>query len=160
MRKLFLALVPLLLVLAACAKAPSGRAKTVTVFMWSEYIDPALLERFEKETGQKVVLDTYENTETMMSKIASASDLYDVVVVSDHAVRTLSGKGTFRQLDLGKIPNAKNVMNQRKVLMPARSPTSGLMVASMATGTTMVKTMKMIFQTKMLERALFEMATS
>jgi len=93
--------------LASCAKqAP----KTVTVYMWSEYIDPELLERFEKETGQKVVLDTYENTETMMSKIASASDLYDVVVVSDHAVRTLSGKGTFRQLDLKKIPNAKNVM--------------------------------------------------
>jgi spermidine/putrescine transport system substrate-binding protein len=94
-------------VLASCAKqAP----KAVTVYMWSEYIDPALLEQFEKETGQKVVLDTYENTETMMSKIASASDLYDVVVVSDHAVRTLSGKGTFRQLDLRKIPNAKNVM--------------------------------------------------
>lgn len=93
--------------LTSCAKqAP----KTVTVYMWSEYIDPELLERFEKETGQKVVLDTYENTETMMSKIASASDLYDVVVVSDHAVRTLSGKGTFRQLDLKKIPNAKNVM--------------------------------------------------
>jgi spermidine/putrescine transport system substrate-binding protein len=93
--------------LVSCAKASP---KTVTVYMWSEYIDPALLERFEKETGQKVVLDTYENTETMMAKIASASDLYDVVVVSDHAVRTLSGKGTFRQLDLKKIPNAKNVM--------------------------------------------------
>jgi spermidine/putrescine transport system substrate-binding protein len=96
-----------LTLLASCARqAP----KTVTVYMWSEYIDPALLEQFEKETGQKVVLDTYENTETMMSKIASASDLYDVVVVSDHAVRTLSGKGTFRQLDLKRIPNAKNVM--------------------------------------------------
>jgi spermidine/putrescine transport system substrate-binding protein len=93
--------------LASCAKPA---AKTVTVYMWSEYIDPELLVRFEKETGQKVVLDTYENTETMMAKIASASDLYDVVVVSDHAVRTLSGKGTFRQLDLKKIPNAKNVM--------------------------------------------------
>lgn len=93
--------------LAACVKqAP----KTVTVYMWSEYIDPELLEQFEKETGLAVVLDVYENTETMMSKIASASDLYDVVVVSDHAVRTLSGKGTFRELDLKKIPNAKNVM--------------------------------------------------
>jgi spermidine/putrescine transport system substrate-binding protein len=103
--------------LASCAKqAP----KTVTVYMWSEYIDPALLEQFEKETGQKVVLDTYENTETMMSKIASASDLYDVVIVSDHAVRTLSGKGTFRQLDLSKIPNAKNVMARFRA--PAYDP--------------------------------------
>ena len=108
MRKLFLALVPFVL-LAACARAPSGRAKNVTVFMWSEYIDPELLERFEKETGLKVVLDTYENTETMMSKVASAGDQYDVVVISDHAIRTMASKGTFRQLDPAKIPNAKNV---------------------------------------------------
>jgi spermidine/putrescine transport system substrate-binding protein len=108
MRKLtLLAIAAALGLLASCAKqAP----KNVTVYMWSEYIDPALLERFEKETGQKVVLDTYENTETMMSKIASASDQYDMLVVSDHAVPTLAGKGTFRQLDLKKIPNAKNVM--------------------------------------------------
>ena len=59
-----------LTLLASCAKqAP----KTVTVYMWSEYIDPELLVQFEKETGQKVVLDTYENTETMMAKLASAS---------------------------------------------------------------------------------------
>jgi spermidine/putrescine transport system substrate-binding protein len=120
MRKLFLALVPLLLVLAACARAPSGRAKTVTVFMWSEYIDPALLERFEKETGLKVVLDTYENTETMMSKVASAGDQYDVVVVSDHAIRTMASKGTFRQLDRAKIPNAKNVLPRFRA--PAYDP--------------------------------------
>jgi spermidine/putrescine transport system substrate-binding protein len=98
-----------LLCIIAAVSCARQAPKTVTVFMWSEYIDPALLERFEKETGLKVVLDTYENTETMMSKVAGAGDQYDVVVVSDHAVRTMSGKGTFRPLDLSKIPNSKNV---------------------------------------------------
>jgi len=107
-KTLALTLIPLLL-LAACAKGPAGRAKTVTVFMWSEYIDPALVERFEKETGLKVLLDTYENTETMMSKVASAGDQYDVVVVSDHAIRTMASRGTFRALDKSKLPNARNV---------------------------------------------------
>ena len=77
--------------------------------MWSEYIDPALVEAFEKESGLKVVLDTYENTETMMSKVVSAGGQYDVVVMSDHAVRTMGKKGVLRPLDLAKIPNAKNV---------------------------------------------------
>ncbi len=54
--------------LSGCARS----GQTLSVFMWSEYIDPELVERFEKETGLKVVLDTYENTETMMSKMASA----------------------------------------------------------------------------------------
>jgi spermidine/putrescine transport system substrate-binding protein len=107
MRKL-IAVMACILAVAACQKqAPAP--KTVTVFMWSDYIDPALLERFEQDTGLKVVLDTYENTETMMSKVASAGDQYDVVVVSDHAIRTMSGTGTFKPLDLTKIPNAKNV---------------------------------------------------
>lgn len=116
-------IVPLLLAAALCAAcsrpskdaaagapAAAKAAGQVTVYMWSEYIDPALVERFQKETGLKVVLDTYENTETMMSKLSSAGDQYDVVVVSDHAVRTLSGKGAFLPLDLSKVPNAGNVM--------------------------------------------------
>jgi spermidine/putrescine transport system substrate-binding protein len=89
--------------------AAAGAPSTVTVFMWSEYIDPALVERFQKETGLKVVLDTYENTETMMSKVASAGDQYDVVVISDHAIPVMAAKGAFRALDRGKIPNAKNI---------------------------------------------------
>jgi spermidine/putrescine transport system substrate-binding protein len=109
-----------LLTLGALASCTKQAPKAVTVYMWSEYIDPDLLERFEKETGQKVVLDTYENTETMMSKIASSADQYDVLVVSDHAVPTLAGKGTFRQLDLRKIPNAKNVMARFRT--PAYDP--------------------------------------
>jgi len=105
---------PLLLALAALelAMSLSGCArsgKTLSVFMWSEYIDPELVERFEKEQKLKVVLDTYENTETMMSKVASAGDQYDVVVMSDHAVRTMIKQGKLAALDLSKIPNAGNV---------------------------------------------------
>jgi spermidine/putrescine transport system substrate-binding protein len=90
---------------AGCARTE----KTLSVFMWSEYIDPELVERFEKQAGVKVVLDTYENTETMMSKVASAGSLYDMVVMSDHAVRTMIKKGQLAPLDLAKIPNAGNV---------------------------------------------------
>jgi spermidine/putrescine transport system substrate-binding protein len=116
MRKLIPFVIPLLLI-AACSKpAP----KTVTVFMWSEYMDPALIERFEKETGLKIVLDTYENTESMMSKVATAGDQYDVVVVSDHAIPTMAAKGAFQALDLAKIPNAKNV--SARFVKPAYDP--------------------------------------
>jgi spermidine/putrescine transport system substrate-binding protein len=117
--------------LAACSRQPggsaggagsgkTGRGGSVTVFMYSEYIDPALVERFQKETGLKVVLDTYENTETMMSKVASAGDQYDMVVVSDHAIPTMASKGAFRPLDLAKVPNAKNV--DARFAKPAYDP--------------------------------------
>ena len=104
---------------AGCAKSKGG---SVTVYMWSEYIDPELVERFQKEANATVVLDTYENTETMMSKVASASNQYDVVVMSDHAVRTMISTGVLGTLDLGKIPNAKNIAARFR--SPAYDPES------------------------------------
>jgi spermidine/putrescine transport system substrate-binding protein len=91
------------------ASGCSRSGKTLSLFIWSEYIDPALVERFEKEQKLKVVIDTYENTETMMSKVASAGSQYDVVVMSDHAVRTMIKQGLLAPLDPSKIPNAGNV---------------------------------------------------
>jgi spermidine/putrescine transport system substrate-binding protein len=102
-------LLPAVIVLAALASGCARSGRTLSVFMWSEYIDPALVERFEKQAGVKVMLDTYENTETMMSKVASAGSQYDLVVMSDHAVRTMIKKGLLAPLDLSKIPNAGNV---------------------------------------------------
>jgi len=98
-----------LLAMSLLAAGCSRPEKTLAVFMWSEYIDPELVQRFEAEQKLKVVLDTYENTETMMSKVASAGSLYDVVVMSDHAVRTMIKPGKLAALDLAKIPNAGNV---------------------------------------------------
>jgi spermidine/putrescine transport system substrate-binding protein len=130
MKRIIAILLPLALAVACSRQAPSGNTAStagakavkgsVTVFMWSEYIDPKLVERFQKETGLTVVLDTYENTETMMSKVASAGDQYDVLVVSDHAIRTMASQGAFRPLDLSRIPNAKNV--SARFLKPAYDP--------------------------------------
>jgi len=102
-------LLPAILALTALAFGCARAGKTLSVFIWSEYIDPELVERFEKEQKLKVVLDTYENTETMMSKVASAGGQYDVVVMSDHAVRTMIKQGLLAPLDLSNIPNAGNV---------------------------------------------------
>jgi spermidine/putrescine transport system substrate-binding protein len=45
-----------------------------------------------------------------MSKVASAGDQYDVVVMSDHAIRVMASQGILAPLDLSRVPNAKNVM--------------------------------------------------
>ena len=40
-------------------RATLAQDKVVNVYNWSDYIDPAILEDFTKETGIKVVYDTY-----------------------------------------------------------------------------------------------------
>lgn len=89
----------------------SASAGELNVYSWSEYIDPAIVESFEKSSGLKVRIDVYEDTETMLAKMQhqEGDKLYDVVIVSDHAVPVLSSLKLIRPLDAAKVPNAANV---------------------------------------------------
>ena len=93
-----------------CSKKGSqDQPQQVTVYMYSEYIDPALVARFEERTGIKVRLDVYETTEDMMAKVKQSPGQYDVIVVSDHAIGVLAKLGALGRLDLSRVPQAANV---------------------------------------------------
>jgi spermidine/putrescine transport system substrate-binding protein len=96
---------------ASPAPAEAGTPKELRVYMWSEYIDPALLEDFQAATGVRVIVDAYEDTETMIAKLQhqEGDKLYDLVVVSDHAVPVLARLGKIRPLDRSRVPNLSNV---------------------------------------------------
>ena len=93
------------------ASSPGEGAAQLNVYMWSEYIDPAICEAFERDTGIKVRLDYYEATEEMMAKLqqAGGDTQYDVVVASDHAIPVLAAAGTIRPLEAAKLPNLANI---------------------------------------------------
>lgn len=96
---------------APSEKSEGAAATQVNVYMYSEYIDPELLEEFERRTGVEVRLAVYETTEEMMAKLqqAGGASQYDVVVVSDHAVPVLAKLDLIQKLDREKIPNAQNI---------------------------------------------------
>ncbi|MCA3589507.1 MAG: spermidine/putrescine ABC transporter substrate-binding protein PotF, partial [Methylocystis sp.] len=62
---------------------PTGLAvaqeKVVNVYNWNDYIDPKVLEDFTKETGIKVVYDTYDNNEIVETKMLAGKSGYDIV---------------------------------------------------------------------------------
>lgn len=90
--------------------ASGGAHQAVTVLMYSEYIDPAMVEDFEKETGMPLRIEVYEAQEEMIAKLQAGGDaLYDVVVASDVVVRQLAGLGLVAPLDRGLVPNLGNV---------------------------------------------------
>lgn len=49
------------------AKNQSGTGK-IYVYNWGEYIDPKLIKNFQKETGIKVVYETFDSNEAMEAK--------------------------------------------------------------------------------------------
>ncbi|KQT61423.1 spermidine/putrescine ABC transporter substrate-binding protein [Methylobacterium sp. Leaf456] len=106
LRGLSAALAALPLVVAGGARAEE---RVVNIYNWSDYIDPKVLEDFSKETGIKVVYDTYDNNEVLETKLLAGKSGYDVVVPSGPFLQRLIKAGVFLPLDKTKIPNLKNV---------------------------------------------------
>ena len=78
-------------------------------YNWSDYIDPAVLEIFTKETGIKVRYDTFDANETLETKLLAGKSGYDVVVPTAYFLERQIMAGVFQKLDKSKLPNLKNV---------------------------------------------------
>ena len=83
--------------------------RTLNVYNWSDYVDPKVLQDFTKETGIKVVYDTYDTNEILETKLLAGKSGYDLVVPSGPFLQRLIKAGVFQKLDKAKLPNAKNL---------------------------------------------------
>jgi len=93
--------------IAAPAAAQSGRV--VNVYNWSDYIDPNVIEDFTKQTGIKVVYDTFDANETLETKLLAGKSGYDVVVPTAYFLERQIKAGVFQKLDKSKLSNIGNV---------------------------------------------------
>src|SRR5918911_584211 len=100
----------------------SAQERTVNVYNWSDYIDPKVLEDFTKETGVKVLYDTYDNNEIVETKLLAGKSGYDIVVPSGPFLQRLITAGVFQRLDKAKLPNLQHmwpeVMQRLQVFDP------------------------------------------
>ncbi len=99
-------------VAASVMLAGTALAEEVHVYNWSDYIEPSLLKKFEKETGIKVVYDTFDSNEVLETKLLAGQTGYDVVVPSGTFLARQIKAGVFMKLDKSKLPNLKNVWPQ------------------------------------------------
>lgn len=93
----------------AVPAAPAAEEPVLNVYNWAEYISPATVERFEKETGIKVNLSFYDSNETMLAKLEAGAREYDVVFPSDYMVQIMIRKDFFLPLDKSLLPNATHL---------------------------------------------------
>ncbi len=112
MRKLLVIALTVVLSLASAGWATRAWAgqKQLKVFIWSEYIDPQIPKNFEKATGIKVTIDTYESNEDMMAKLMAGGDSqYDIIVPSEYIIPSLVHLHLVQKLNHALIPNLKNL---------------------------------------------------
>jgi len=89
-------------------------AKELYVYGWFGTIPDAIIKKFTKETGIVVYLSSYENNETMYSKLMLLGNQpsYDIVIPSTYFIEKMAKKNFLLDLDISKIPNLKNI-NQK-----------------------------------------------
>jgi putrescine transport system substrate-binding protein len=94
-----------LLLLSPSAKAEE---RTVNFYNWSNYVAPGVLEDFTRETGIKVVYDTFDANETLETRLLAGKSGYDVVVPTAYFLQRQITANVFQKLDKSKLPNLAN----------------------------------------------------
>jgi len=84
-------------------------ANTLTVYNWGDYIDPDLIDEFQRQTGIRVVYETFDSNEAMLTKIAHGGTAFDIVIPSDYAINKMKAEGMLIPLDHSKIPNLEHI---------------------------------------------------
>ncbi|MBP5397124.1 MAG: ABC transporter substrate-binding protein [Bacteroidales bacterium] len=113
-----------LLVLAAIVLAAvscsSSRDSVLKVYNWSDYIDETVLGEFEQwykdQTGEeiKVVYQTFDVNEIMLSKIEKGHEDFDVICPSDYVIERMLNEGLLIPLDFASLPDSINyIANNR-----------------------------------------------
>ena len=93
----------------AAAGPPGSGPKVVHVYNWSDYVDPAVLERFSAESGIEVRYDVFDSNEVLETKLLTGRSGYDLVVPSAYFLERQITAGVFRPLERSKLPNLANI---------------------------------------------------
>ena len=109
--------------LAACGSKPAEEAKVdpaapaidtdaekvLNVYNWSDYIEPTVIESFEKDTGIKVNYEVMDSNELLETKLLAGRTGYDVVAPSASFLARQIKANIYQKLDKSKLPNLKNM---------------------------------------------------
>jgi spermidine/putrescine transport system permease protein len=83
--------------------------RVLNLYIWSNYIAPETLARFESRHGVKVNVDLYDSNEALLAKLQAGNAGYDVVCPSDYSVEVLRAQGLLQTLDRSALPHLGNV---------------------------------------------------
>ncbi|MBK5939848.1 hypothetical protein CCR96_11470 [Halochromatium roseum] len=127
-------LVPVLLASAALAEEPQGTSAWATkaptrelrVLTWPEYLDPALVDMFEREFKARVRFDYFESDDARdRFVVQSDGQGFEIAVLDSSAIASYQRRGWIRPIDVAQVPNLRHI---DKAIDQAYPETSGYAV--------------------------------
>lgn len=97
----------LAVILATGSASAEGK---LSIYHWFEYIPQELLDKFTKETGIEVTMDTFDSNEAMLASLKAGSlGTYDVAVPSDYMVKIMLDSGMLQSFESSELKNFGNI---------------------------------------------------
>jgi len=95
---------------AVATPAAAAEQRELVLLNWSEYLDPELVEKFEKQYGVKVKEVYYESDEERdKMMIDSDGKGYDLVLVDGTSIKTYVKRGWIAPLSERDLPNTRHI---------------------------------------------------
>lgn len=91
------------------AQVKIAQERVVNLYAWADYFDPKVLDDFTKETGIKIVYDTYDTSEALDAHLALGRSGYDVVVLSGPLLQKAIANDLLLKLNRAKLPAARGL---------------------------------------------------
>ncbi len=104
----------------------SSSGPELHVYTWGDFLNPGVIERFEKEYQCTVVLDTYDSNESMYAKLKAGASGYDIIFPTGYILEIMQEQKMVLDLDPEKLPNLKHVDHEYLTLLDAKEYSSGV----------------------------------
>ena len=106
----------IVVLLCSCYNRSESRENILKIYNWADYIGDGVLEDFqayyEEQTGTpiRIVYQTFDINEVMLTKIEKGHEDYDVVCPSEYIIERMLKKGLLQPIDT-IFPNSPDYMN-------------------------------------------------
>ena len=96
--------------LAAALTGCGGKKKeSLTVFNYSEYLDPEVIDQFTEETGIEIKYEEALTPEDLYTKYKAGGIKYDLLCTADYMLKRLIGEGEAQKIDFDSFEYKDNI---------------------------------------------------
>jgi spermidine/putrescine transport system substrate-binding protein/spermidine/putrescine transport system permease protein len=93
----------------AFGRSVASGEKVLNLYIWSNYIAPETVRKFEARFGVHVNVDLYDTNEAMLAKVQTGNVSYDLLCPSSYPIETLIHQNLLRPLDHSALPHLSNI---------------------------------------------------